>query len=277
MTSATAGFSRRDVARLEDTLPETSNLRAALQKLTSDQTDLVARFVDGFESRRSYLRWSQDAAVHTLGELGGEWFVERAFSRTDMSALLVGRARERWLPEDGETVEPRQAEDVRRGVAAADVLPACAAAHRRLRWSATEYVQDHDDELQPDPEVQQHPAMRPALSELDERQEWALEACLEGFEGRDALMAWGHHVVEASYAEVDGDLISRLALDEPHTRNMLVVGPKAREDPEGGRLFRESFAALYLLPAFAMAASEVAKRAGELAEQESKEITDTLL
>ncbi|WP_284013214.1 hypothetical protein [Halobaculum litoreum] len=63
-----------------------------------------------------------------------------------------------------------------------------------------------------------------------------------------------------------------MTVDEAETsRRYLVVSP---HDADHGPFFRESFAAEFLLPAFARAARKVAKRAGELAEQETTETTD---
>lgn len=272
---ADVGFRDDDVRRLQRSLPETTNLRAALQKLTSDHVDLVRSFVEGFDSRREFVRWGQRAAVLTLGELSGEWVAERAFSGLDMSVLVTSSARRRWVDEPSELYPLDRAADIRRGVVASDVLPACSSAVRRLRWSAVEYVSDEDDTLQPDPEVQEHPAMRPALTETHDRQRWALDRALEGFDSLDALTVWGQRLVTASYAEIPNDLVTRITVDEAETtRRYLVVQP---EDEDHGPFFRESFAAAYLLPAFASAAREVADRAGELAEQEHKEPKDKRL
>jgi len=192
-----------------------------------------------------------------------------------MSVLVTSEARRRWVDDPSDLHAPERAADIRRGVVATDVLPACSSAVRRLRWSAVEYVSDEDDTLQPDPDVQQHPAMRPALSEIDDRQRWALDRALEGFDSLDALTVWGQRLTEASYAEIDGDLVTRITVDEAETtRRFLVVGSG---DEDHGPFFRTSFAAGYLLPAFGAAAREVAERAGELAEQEHKEPTDKRL
>ena len=269
-----AGFRREHVEQLERSLPETTNLRAALQKLSSDQLDVIGDLVDGFETRRGVIRWGQRAAIHTLGEVSGEWLADRCFSGVDMHVLITSSAREDWLPDGVEPTPDGRAEDLRRGLAATEITPACGAAMRRLRWSAVEYVSEEDDTLQPDPDEQNHPAMRPALSELSDRQRWALDRALDGFESLDALTAWGQRLTEASYAEVDRELVSRISVEEPHTREMLVIGSG---DTDGGPLFRESFAAMYLLPAFSRAASEVADRAGELAERAETELRDKRL
>jgi hypothetical protein len=264
-------FDREAVDRLLDDLPDTQEFRPAVGKLTQDQRGVVAEFVDGFRSRRGFVRWSQRAALHTLGSLSGDWFVERVFSGPDMAALLTSRDREAWVdaPPDLEAAA-RQ----RRAVAAVDVLPACLDAVRALRWNATEYVNDRDDDLQPDADLQKHPAMRPALSEMDEKQGWAIRHALDGFDSEDAFLTWASYLAEASFAESDRDLATRVLVDEPHTKRMVIRQPR---DDSDGPFFRESWAAVELLPAFATAAREVVDKAGELAEGEKKDMDVTRL
>ena len=264
-------FDRDAVDRLLNGLPETQEFRPAVGKLTQDQREIVAEFVDGFRSRRGFVRWSQRASLHTLGSLSGEWFVDRAFSGPDMAVLLTSRARTAWVddPPDLEAAA-RQ----RRAVAAVDVLPACLDAVRALRWNATEYVNDRDDDLQPEADLQKHPAMRPALTEMDEKQGWAIRHALDGFDSEDAFLTWGSYLGEASFAEADRDLVTRVLVDEPHTKRMVIRQP--HDDPDGP-FFRESWAAVELLPAFATAAREVVDKAGELAEGEKKDMDVTRL
>lgn len=265
--AAAHGFDREAVESMLADRPQVEERRPALRKLNDDQRDLLAEFIDGFASRREFLEWSQRAAVLTLGELPGEWYVRRSFSALDMSTLLVSDARYRWADHaDKDVLAPEAARDARRGVAALDLLPAFSRAHKRLRWNATEYVNDHDDSFQPDPEEQRHPAMRPGLTVLQEHQGWALARLLNGFDSDDALLTWVHTLTESSFAEVDAGLARRFYA-ETHTREMLLG--ETDDDPATLRFFRESVGAKYLLPAFARAAREVGDRAGELAEQES--------
>ncbi len=266
-----AGFDREEVADLLADRPNAEERRVALRKLNDDQLDLLGEFVDGFETRREFLEWCQEAAVLSLGELPGEWFVERAFSGLDMSTLLVSDVRYRWAENsDRDVLAVSAARDARRGVAALDLLPAFARAHKRLRWNATEYVNDRDDSFQPDPEEQRHPAMRPGLTVLHQNQAWALARLFDGFDGPDALLSWCHTLIQSSFAEVDSGLARRFYA-ETHTRDMLLG--ETDDDREEVRFFRESVGAKYLLPAFSRAAQEVGERAGELAEQEKESMS----
>lgn len=272
MTSALdrAGFDKESVERLQESLPETTRLRPAIPKLSADQLDLIGRFVDGFDSLENWLLWGQDASIRTLGELSGNWLKERTFSRADLSMLLnEGRDRRRWT--DGVSLASETVTDARRGVASLELVPACVRAQRRLRWDATEYVNDRDDSFQPEPGVQKHVAMRPALSEMDDNQAWALRQLLRGFDSADAFLAWYQTVSEASYAEIDVDLARRFH-GESHTRTMLLRG-----DVEHAATFREFYAAEFLIPAFSRAAREVSERAGELAEAEKAEVKTNYL
>lgn len=264
------GFGDAEVRDLLDGLPDAPTLRTALQKLTADQLDLLASFIDGFRSRREFLLWCQDAAIHTLGRLSGDWIVERAFSRLDLSVLLVNDRRFDWADSAEDVLPPEKAATARRGVAAVDLLPSFTRSHRGFRWSTVEYGTNdgRDGGDVPDADKQSNPAMRPALAELDQRQGWVLRRVLDGFASEDQLFAWVQQVTEATYAEVDDDLATRL-YTESHTREMLL-------DREGERskswFFRESFAAREIVAAFPAAAREVADRSGELAEHENKEL-----
>lgn len=270
-----AEFDVEDVERFLSDAPDGDALRPALPTLTDDQRDLIREFVDGFASRGAFLEWCQDAAIRTLGELDGDWMQTRAFTRLDLSVLITSEARRRFAPESGDVLSKRQAAGVRRGVVLSDILPACTAAYRRLRWNATEYVNDGDDSFVPDPEVQEHTAMRPALTELDDRQDWAIRKLLTGISSEDALLSWLQVVTEASYAEVDSGLGERLNVERRARR--LLLDDVEPDEADLARWFRESFAAKYVLPGFAVAASEVGKRAGELAQQEATEFGETTL
>jgi len=258
---------------LDELLPDYPDLerhtRPALAKLADDQHDILLAFVDGFDDRRELLEWSQRAIVATLGELEEEWATDLAMSRSDLSVLITSERRQAWV--EDEPPRSSTAATYRRALAAEDLVPAFRSAFRKMRWSAVEYVNDDDDSLQPDPSIQKHPAMRPALSEMSDRQEWSLERLLEGFDDQDQLMSWVLRTVEASHGEVDGELAADL-YNETHTRRMLVVDG---DDQEHGPFFRESLAAVTLLPAFTRAARKLSERAGELVEQENKEITPT--
>lgn len=257
------GFDRASVHDLLDDVPDGNALRPALKKLTDDQRELIASFVDGFADRRAFLEWCQDAGIQTLGALGADWCKERAFSGVDLSMLVTDpHLREGWSPDGAELLSQAAAADARRVVVVVDLLPACVDAVRGFRWSAVEYDTEDDGPV-PDADSQQHPAMRPALSELDNRQEWALDKLLDGFESADAITAWYQEANEASYAEIDSSLAKEL-----HNRRTVREFLLDRDADDAAR-FREALAAEYLLPAFVTAIEEVAQRAGEQNDPES--------
>lgn len=264
-------------SELDELLPDYPDVdrhtRPALAKLADDQHSVLLEFLDGFDDRRELLEWGQRAIVATLGELEEEWVTDLATNRSDLSVVITSSRRQLWVDEDREPPSSQAASTYRRALAAEDLVPAFRSAYRKMRWNAVEYVNDEDDELQPDPSIQKHPAMRPALSEMSQRQEWALARALDGFSDQDQLMSWVLRAVEASHGELEGDLASDLYA-ETHTRRMLVVDG---DDHARGPFFRETFAAVTLLPAFTRAARKLSEKAGELVEQEAREITPTQL
>lgn len=257
------GFDRDSVHDLLEDVPDAHALRPAIKKLTDDQRDLIASFVDGFRDRRAFLAWCQDAGIQTLGALGAEWSKQRAFSGVDMSMLITTpRLREGWSPDGATLLSQADAADARRVVVVVDLLPACVDAVRGFRWSAVEYDTEEDGPM-PSADGQQHPAMRPALSELDDRQEWVLGKLLDGFESVDAITAWYQEANEASYAEIDSSLAKEL-----HNRRTVREFLLDDEGEDAAR-FREALAAEFLLPAFVTAVEEVAQRAGEQNDPET--------
>ena len=254
--------SRRE--RVEDmraSIDSDTPIRAAVGKLSWDQTDLLVELLDGFGSRRELIEWQQDLALHSLGQLDDEWFVRSAFDSPTVSALL-GRP---WGQSDG--YDASTSEELRRSFAAKYVLPAFHDALHEFRWSAIERVEHLDDEVADDrtpienPDLQQYPAMRPELGELNDRQEWALSALLEGFEDGEELLLWAQQVTAASYAEIDSETVTRAYFEKPIRRYL--TGDNG--DKERAQFMRESWAAKYLLPSFNRAAASLASRSTEVA------------
>ena len=128
-----------------------------------------------------------------------------------------------------------------------------------MRFAANEYVGEDVDETDvPDAGDQAHVAMRPALSELDDRQEATLEKLLDGFEDDDELLHWALVASQSSFAELDERFASALEAEQ-HTRDMLV----GRADADLSAEFREDVAANDLIPSFNAAASRVVDGANE--------------
>jgi hypothetical protein len=233
--------------------------RPALANLSRRQQRVLASLLDGFEDRRAVLQWMQDVVIATVGALDGEWFATRATDASIMSALLG----EAWGT--ARALEDGTPEEVRRGIAAQDILPAVHRAQREFRWTATEYYEDDEFRTPPDPEKQKHPGMRPALSSLDEQLTWALDQLLEGFKSDEALLAWGQRVIQMSYAELDSDDVER-AFFETEIRRRMTDRSDAR-----ARFVRESWAAEYLLPGFNSAAARVASQTSEVPDTKETE------
>jgi hypothetical protein len=260
---ATGWDAERVRSRLHDDLEDAGidhPTRPATSKLTHDQMDLLVDLLEGFDSRRELLQWQQDLVIQTVGQLEDSWYSRTAANAPTVSALLG----EPW----GTTEEmPTElAREVRRGIAAQDVLPAFHAGHEVARWAAVERVDhldddgDEDDDLDPiDPRAQEYPLMRPAFGELCGQQEAALEDLLEGFKTPDDLLAWSHRVTSASYAQIDRETITAPYFETPLRERLLGTNPSDEE-----RFVRESWACEYLLPAFNRAADALGQRAQEV-------------
>jgi len=254
--------SRRE--RVKDALGSVgseSPIRAAVGKLSADQSDVLVDLLEGFGSRRELLEWQQDLAIHSLGQLDDEWFTHSACDSPTVSALL-GRP---WGPSKG--FDEETSLEIRRAFAAKYVLPGFHDALREFRWSAVERVEHLDEETDEDrtpiehPNLQQYPAMRPEIGELNGRQVWALSALLEGFEDGEGLLIWAHQVTTASYAEIDADTVTNAYFERPMRRYLT----GANGDESRARFMRESWAAKYLLPSFNRAAASLASRSTEVA------------
>lgn len=234
--------------------------RPASAKLTHDQSDLLVDLLEGFDSRREVLEWQQDLVVQTVGQLRDDWYSRVAANPSTVSALLG----EPWGPT--ERMPAELAREVRRGIAAMDILPAFHAGHEVARWAAVERVDHLDDgdqeseDMDPiDPQAQEYPLMRPAFGELHGQQEGALADLLEGFATPEELLAWSHRVTSASYAKIGRDTMTTPYFEQPIRRRLLGTEPSGRDT-----FIRESWAAEYLLPAFNRAADALGKRAQEV-------------
>lgn len=227
--------------------------RMALMQLSTDQARMIVQLMDGFDSRQDILRWMQDLTIQSLGHLEDDWFATVTASPGTVSALL-GRP---WgpIPE----ISPVTAKEIRRSIAARELLPAYQRAIAEFRWAAKERTEIDDiDQSSIDPFNQKHPAMRPNLTHQDKKHGWALDRLLEGFDNEDEVLLWANYVTSSTYAEIDGETISGAYFDKPIRQSMTDRGSPI------ARFKREAWAAKYLLPAFNRATHAVAKRSQEV-------------
>jgi hypothetical protein len=144
------------------------------------------------------------------------------------------------------------------------VVSACSTAYRDLETRANEWLADSNntdsDWTQINPETQRHVAMRPAFSRLDDEQSSALQQLWGGFDDRAMLMEWTHGLpAVADFARVlDTDVTTALVKDDN------AIGMLTDQRSETADVWRETFAATILLPAFATRATKL--QAGERAE-----------
>lgn len=228
----------------------------ALSALTEQQTEVVRSFLDGFETRADAIRWAQRASIYTLGELDASTFASSLGSRLDLAALCTDFRRDADL-------DAKTAKRIRTAVASSEIVPPSVAAARRMRAMAAHHPADADG---PDGTGQAHPGMRPLLTEIHERQRWALDALLSGFDSEDEFIRWSAYVAEASHVEIDEGLAERILSDEPASLTLLM------ESSPTARVFREDVAINRLLDAFGAGASEAVGSASEMNEQRNDEI-----
>lgn len=228
----------------------------ALPTLTRNVRNTRERLLAGFESRRELIRWEQDLCVRTLGQVPQRFYedIARAFrSDADRALLAV-------LLQDGvDGIEmPRDvARSERRRMAAYWVTPAFNSAFRNLRPNAKQYIEDAVDN-EHDPTEQPHTAMRPALDELADWQDRALEAGLDGFDTVEAVLRWGDEVHLATHGEIPQDFITRCYIEQSTRKVLLGTAPGAARE-------RELLCAHFLVPHMNAGIREMTKRAGELA------------
>lgn len=233
--------------------------RPALETLARQQREMLRSWIAGFDSRAGLLRWCHEATVATLGQLEPEWHKERLMRLSELSTLIVTDERERFL-EPEKLLDADTARQYRVALAAEDLIPACEAAIRSIRWSTVERAADDDDSehVRVDIDNQTDPAMRPGLGETAERQQWVIDRSLDGFDGLEEIVdTWVPVAIQASLGEIDPDLGAAFWREAP-LREMFID-----RDDRAARFYRESFAAIELLPAFNLAIDELADRAGE--------------
>ncbi len=221
--------------------------RPALIALSADIERLAGELVDGFESRRAIITWSQELAPRVLGEIPDQFFRDLAdafkrsgeHERTLLAALLDLPARSRELDHSA-------AVRLRRRIADRVLAPAYRRAFRRLRTKATEYVDEAGSDSAHHPGKQRYIAMRPALSELDRYQQRALTELLDGrVETADDLRRWTILLEIATHGEIADEIIDR-SLEEPSTRSMLTdLNPESATNRA-----RELYLQRFVLPAF---------------------------
>lgn len=251
------------------------SVRPSLQRLTLDAHDLihgnpkrdVPGLEDGFVDRAELLRWEQQLAVRSLGEVpmfiyqGIASQLSSSNDRPLTKALLND-------PEMSSTTAVHWRTRVRERV----VLPAFDRAFRQLRKSATEYVEGADQDDAHHPLKQRYIAMRPSLDELNKWQTHALDEVLnegDGLEDRGAILDWTSVIINATHGEPiqlrDGETIPVSAfLARIHDRDPWA---ELLTEPDRQRV-RETWVARFLIPSFNAGVRELLGTSGEVAYKE---------
>jgi len=241
--------------------------RPALVTLSQDMRELTEELLDGLRSERRVLTWLQEITVGTLGYLDQLVYEDMARQfRGDQGVLLGALLVESKREGDNCDLSEGAVVDLRQRFLAEFVHPAHRNAFRDLRSDATEYVDGAADEDVHNPDRQRFVAMRPALTELQQWQDRALSQLLDGFDGRDAVLDWGHDILLATHGELGEEWISRCCRERSTLR---VLTGDTPADADARRLF----AAYHVLPQFRAGVRVLSGRAGEMAED--GEINDT--
>jgi len=251
-----------------DELLEAETVRPSLVSLAIEIRELETRLLDGLESRRAVLEWSQRVIVRTLGSLEDRVFRElgRHFASAHggegplLAAMLTPEARSAELEDD-------VAEELRERFLATYVGPGFRRAFRELRKGAGEYVEPAGEHDPHRPDGQRWIAMRPSLSELDRYQRETLRTCLDGLEDSGEILEWSTAVTLATHGEATDDGFLERCYRERGTRELLTA------DDEESASAREHFAAFHLLPRFNAGARDLAGRSGELPDRERTDDT----
>ncbi|WP_135304121.1 hypothetical protein [Haloarcula amylovorans] len=231
--------------------------RPALVTLTEDVRELTTELQNGLSSEQRVLTWLQEMTIRTLGRLDQRVYSDmtRQFRGSQgvlLAALVIpSKRRGKMTGLDEET-----ARQLRERFLAHYVHPAHRDAFRRLRGDATEYIDAADDEDAHEATRQQFVAMRPAISELEQWQQRALDSLLDGFDERSEVLDWGHDVLLATHGELDREWITRVYREES---TIEILTGTTETDAQARRLF----AAHYLLPTFRSGVRVLSGRAKE--------------
>lgn len=240
-----------------NTRDEPDPYRPALVTLTEGVRERVDELRGGLESERRVLEWLQEITIRTLGRLDLRVYADitrqyRGHQGVLLAALLHSDARQgNMIQLDGDI-----AERVREHFVAHYVVPAHRDAFRRLRSDATEYAEDADDGDAHDPKRQRFIAMRPALNELEEWQERALDSLLDGFDERGKLLDWGHDLLLATHGELDQEWITRVYREDSAVD--VLTGDTVADERA-----RRLFAAYHVLPRYRAGVRVLSGRAKE--------------
>lgn len=245
-------------------------MRPAIRALSEPQRRYLARFVAGFDSVDDVLSWGRGALVQTLGEFSVDDVASYVTDRGVLHVLVDGYP----APGDAPALEPGERTRIRVGIATLDYLPECRAARRRIRWDVKEWAPGEWNGGLPDGQNQRHPAMLPALTEVDERTKWGFDRFLDGFGSLPEFQVWHEEFTDSAFMTLDGTLVESAVLDETRLRDVLLIEP--RDGPED-RQIRRAWALDDLLPAVADAADQRAIAAREHVEADAETDSDMVL
>lgn len=205
----------------------------------------ITPLAEPFDDRRDLINWWQAASVRTLGYLPDIFPAVKIVREDHLVDALVG-------PDSGGDGNLR-AKLVER------LIDPSWASLKDMETRANERLEGFDsgqDYTEISPDEQEHIGMRPAFTRLDEQQRAAMLSLWDGFDDRVALDRWLHELSSvADFSDVLDEPLGKMMIQSTHAREMFLTDSNVAQE------YRERFASVLLLPAFAKRARQL--RAGE--------------
>lgn len=247
-----------------------SKARPSETQLVNELSRMRAELQAGFDSKAAVLRWLQKLTVRTLGQVETRRYQQIARSFIPDDSSLEGPLLAAFLTEDARTrsLPDGVAERLRERWAADTIAATQARAFRNHRKDAGEYIGgEENDDIEDFAENPEAFMMRPALRELDQFQQDALDMVLGGLPDRSAILDWGDILMVATRGEpVDssrgpGAFIPKCYKEDSTVRLLTDTSPPYRRA-------RQAFIARWLPPVFNRAVQDLARRTTEEPEKE---------
>lgn len=239
----------------------TTNHQPALAQLKYDFDEHMENFRTGVQTSEDLVLWLHKTSVLTLGAIPNKYFTELTQGAIS-SSILLGRSATNPRRKELETDYDRS---VRRRLEDHLFTPTFQSAFVDLRENATEYISEEETTSKLDklPAEDKPPALRPALSALQEQQRELLEKSLQddGFETCADLSDWLREVVSATRGHIREGFVDSVAGRDPTLRGAYIADGRFEEPTRQNYL--QTVAAHELLPACNLAIRDLSSISGE--------------
>lgn len=270
MTTETVSAEVVDVSLLHD--DETESFRPALMRMALDAEETRDELLAGFDNRGQLIKWFGRVSIRSLGELDPKLFrmTKRFFhpslhrsdrNHYDLDVLLASDSEQRCRE-----IDHAVATGIREHIWQEFCKDAFHRALRKRRKAAGEYLDSSgpNTDSEYDPQLQRYIAMMPAVNELEQYQQRALDSCLDGLDSRQQIVDWVLLMELATHTELDQDF----GRDCYHQESMVAM---LTGDRTVHRRFREMFAVSTLLPMFNEGNFDLGGKAKEMPRRETQE------